>query len=287
MSNEGRLPVLTDVSETLLIPLFGRALESVSKDPILSDPKAVAIAGKLRPLLAESESRLRRDFAAGRMSKSLLVYLSLRARRFDRYAVDYIRRNPGAVVVNLGCGLDTRFHRIDDGKTFFYDLDLPEVIALKRTLLHESDRYKFIASSVLDRAWMDDLKKAHNGPFIFLAEGLFMYLPKEEVRSLVTNLSARFPGSQLACEVVKDMMVKTPIKQITNFKMRRQLHMGKGAVFVSGLKGSREMELWSPNIRFLDDWSYFDEEEKKLGFLKFFRHVPFLRKAQWIVHYGL
>jgi methyltransferase (TIGR00027 family) len=278
-------PFLSDVSETMLLTLFGRAMESVSRDPLLSDPKAVEIIEKLRPQLAASEKEFYRFLAAGKLGRRAVVYMSLRARKFDRYAKEFIRKNPGAVVVNLGCGLDTRFFRIDDGKTFCYDLDLPDVIAIKKTLLSESDRYRFIASSVLDRAWTDELKAKHSGPFIFIAEGLFMYLPKEEIKSLVSDLCNRFPGSELVCEVVKDFMIKTPVKQMANFKMRRQLHLGKGAQFVSSVSGAREMEEWNPKTKFLDDWSYFDEDEKKLGILRLFRRIPFLRNTQWVVHY--
>ena len=278
---------ISDVSETLLITLYCRALETRSKDPVLLDSKAVEITGKLDKELSESGSRLRRDLAAGRVRKELVLYIALRARKYDEYARKFLENNPQGVIVNLGCGLDTRFFRIDDGKLILYDLDLPEVIEIKKKLLDETDRYHFIPSSVLDCSWMEALKQKHAGPFIFLAEGLFMYLPAAEVKKLVIKLHETFPGSELACEVANSVVLKTPMKQITRYKFTKELHMGKNAYYSSGLSKSDEMEEWAPRIKYIDDWSFFDEKEKKLGWMRLLGCVPLIRKVQWTVHYKL
>jgi len=70
-----------------------------------------------------------------------------------------------------------------------------------------------------------------------------------------------------------------------NYKMQRQLHFGKDATFNFGIRDSKEMEEWNTGIQFLDDWSYFDSDEKKLGWLKMFGKIEFFRKTQWTVHY--
>lgn len=278
---------ISDVSSTLLLTLYCRSLESRSKDPILDDPGAVELTRKLDPELLVSKDRVLRELAQGRISRELVVHISMRAKKYDDYARDFLKRSPGGVVVNLGCGLDTRFRRIDNGKMAFYDLDLPDVIAIKKRFLEENERYHFIASSVLDHAWMDPLQKHGKGPHIFLAEGLFMYLPPDEVKSLVLKLQSRFPGSELVCEVCNDFWLHGPYKAILNMKMQKQLHLGKGATFSFGLKESRDMEKWDPWIEFLDDWSYFDEAGGKVGWMRFMGRVEFLRKSQWTVHYRL
>lgn len=81
--------------------------------------------------------------------------MALRARHVDQKARDFLEWHPEGVIVNLGCGLDTRFYRLDGGRLHLFDLDLPEVIDLKRQLLAETERYHFVASSVLDFDWMD------------------------------------------------------------------------------------------------------------------------------------
>ena len=72
-----------------------------------------------------------------------------------------------------------------------------------------------------------------------------------------------------------------------NLKMQRELHMGPGATFEFGIRNSRDMEKWNSGIEFLDDWTYLDEPEPKIGWLRQLRHVELFRKTQWTVHYRL
>ena len=72
-----------------------------------------------------------------------------------------------------------------------------------------------------------------------------------------------------------------------NFKMQRELHMGKDATFNFGIRHSQEMENWNSGIEFLDDWTYLDEPEPKIGWLRIFRNLEIFRRTQWTVHYRL
>ncbi len=283
--SENRPLSLSDVSATMLLTLYARALETLSPDPILVDEKAVALRERLNPLLDPAADELSRKLAQGDLPPALLQTMSLRARHFDRQAEAFLGRRPDGAIVNLGCGLDTRFDRIDDGRLQFYDLDLPDVIALKRQLVAETDRYQFIASSVLDFAWMDRL--AGQRPYLFLAEGLFMYLPLADVRALVLALQARFPGSELLCEVFNANWLQGWRQRVVQNKLQNSMAMGAGAMFQSGLRDSDEMEQWGEGLQFLDDWTYFDENEPKLGAIRLLRRWDALRKIQWVVHYRL
>ena len=127
----------------------------------------------------------------------------------------------------------------------------------------------------------------HKGPFLFMAEGVFMYLDGKDVRSLVLKIQEKFPGSELVCEVVNSFWLRPPLKKMLDYKMQRQVHLGKDAMFRSGIRDSREMEQWHSGIQFLDEWSYFDSEEEKLGWLKVLKHIELIRKTQWTVHYLL
>lgn len=63
--------------------------------------------------------------------------------------------------MNVGCGLDTRYQRIEEhDKAIFYEMDLPEVIDLRRDLLPEPAGDHYIAGSLLETQWMDDLRKS-------------------------------------------------------------------------------------------------------------------------------
>jgi methyltransferase (TIGR00027 family) len=278
---------ITDISSTMLLTLYCRATESLSPDPVINDPEAVRITTALNSWLANSSDRMYRDLGEGKLNKKLMLFISLRAKRFDDYAGAFLVSNPGGTIINLGCGLDTRFWRIDNGQMSLYDLDLPEVIELKRKLCRETDRYHMIASSVLDYNWLSLLKKQADGPVLFLAEGLFMYLEKNDVKELVLKLQSDFPGSELVCEVVNESVVHGWLKGLMDMRMHKQLHVGGGATFLSGIKNGQEMEGWSPGIKLLDEWSHFDSTEKKLGWMRFYGKIPSMRRVQWTTHYKL
>jgi O-methyltransferase involved in polyketide biosynthesis len=275
-----------DIASTSFITLYCHALETLSDNPLLSDPKSVEIMTELNKTFSRSENTLDKTLAAGTLDRRLVVHIAIRAKKYDEYARDFLERFPGGVIVNIGCGLDSRFLRVDNGLAIFYDLDLPEIIGIKKTFFEETERYHFIASSVLDYSWITAIRR-HKGPFLFMAEGVFMYLDGDDVRSLVVKMQETFPGSELVCEVVNSFWLKSPLKKMLDYKLQREVHMGKDATFRSGIRDGREMEQWHSGIQFLDEWSYFDSDEKKLGWLRLLRHIWLIRKTQWTVHYRL
>lgn len=279
--------LLNDVAATSLITLYCHALESESKNPIIHDPKAVELVRAINPVLAKSKNKLHRKMANGKLDQKMIVHIALRARRYDQYAKDFLEQSPNGIIVNIGCGFDTRFDRIDNGQVDFYDLDFPEVIEIKQKLLTENRRYHFIPSSVLNYEWMAQLFPHRNRPMMFVAEGVLMYLHASDVKELVLKMQSEFPGSELVCEVFNAMWLTKPWKKMINLKMQRQLHMGKDATFNFGIRDSREMESWNAGLEFLDDWTYIDEPEPKVGWVKMFRHLELFRKTQWTVHYRL
>jgi methyltransferase (TIGR00027 family) len=278
---------LSDVAATSLITLYCHALESETEDPIIKDPKAVELMQLFNLELAKSENKLHRQMAAGKLDQKMVVHIATRARRYDQYVKDFLTQSPHGSIVNIGCGFDTRFYRIDNREVDFYDLDFPEVIEIKQKFLTENSRYHFIPSSVLNYQWMEWLFQPRNRPVMFVAEGVFPYLHTAEVRELVLKLQAEFPGSELVCEVFNALWLTQPWKRMINFKMQRELHMGQDATFNFGIRASQDMEKWNSGIEFLDDWTYLDEPEPKIGWLRLLRHVELFRKTQWTVHYRL
>jgi methyltransferase (TIGR00027 family) len=280
-------PDLSDVAATSLLTLYARAMESQSQDPILSDDKAVEIVQHLNPLLAESPDRLLRSLANGKISRQLCVHLALRAKQYDTYTHDFLALHPQASIISIGCGMDTRFYRIDNGQVHFFDLDLPEVIRFKREFVDEEPRYHLIAASVFDYAWMDRVEEQGALPVLFLAEGVFMYLEPERVRALFGDLARRFPGSELVCEVVNSRWLSKWLQPLLRSKMQSQLGMGAEATFRFGITDGYEPESWHPGIRLLDQWSYFDSHHPKLGMLGVLGRSELFRRTQWSVRYRL
>ena len=255
---------LNAVSRTLLIPLYFRAMESRRPDALVRDPKAVELVG-----------RLDYDFSGVQKLKGEQVNFLLRIREFDRLARAFLAEHPDGVIVDLGCGLDTRFERVDNGQVEWYGLDLPEVIELRKELLEETPRSHFIGCSVLDFAWMDILSGQAGKPILFLAEAMLVYLEEADVKRLVQALAERFPGAELVCDAYSPVVVR--------------FHPRSPAVAQPrwGLKDDREVEAWAPGIRLLSQWYYFGESEPRLGALRLLRHIPFIARAVRIVHYRL
>jgi O-methyltransferase involved in polyketide biosynthesis len=136
---------LDGVSKTLLMTLYARARESQRPDAIFKDDKAVAMVAQLDC-----------DFSRLRMHRHDEIAIIMRMNRFDHHARKFMTENPDAVVVHIGCGLDTRFERVDNGWVEWFDLDMPDVMELRRKLTcTESERYHMLSGSVFDEAWMD------------------------------------------------------------------------------------------------------------------------------------
>ena len=114
-----------------------------------------------------------------------------------------------------------------------------------------------------------------------------MYLGYDGVKELVLQLQKQFQGSELVCEVFNDFWLHNPWKGLLNHKMQKEFKLGSGATFKSGIKTGREMESWNQGIQFIDEWSYFDSQEKKLGWYKLLGKIDTIRKTQWTIHYKL
>ncbi|WP_347022245.1 class I SAM-dependent methyltransferase, partial [Bacteroides ovatus] len=166
------------VAETLLIPLYYRAKESRRKNPILNDKVAEGLVDSLEY-----------DYSRFDGAKLSEVGCVVRGWFFDRAVRRFIGKHANAVVVNVGCGLDTRFQRIGDGKAVFYDMDLPEVIALRRELIPEQPGNPYIAASLLETDWLDDLRRRHSDAhFIFVVEGVLMYFYEKQVKAFLHHV---------------------------------------------------------------------------------------------------
>ena len=139
---------LSGVAETLLMTLYIRAMESQRPDALIKDEKAVALVTQM----SYDFDRVRQV----QMDEDDKVTLILRNLEFDRYARDFLARCPEAVVVHIGCGLDSRFERVDNGQVEWYDLDFPHVIELRRKLIgDERERHHLLSCSALEDAWME------------------------------------------------------------------------------------------------------------------------------------
>jgi methyltransferase (TIGR00027 family) len=287
MQIQERNILLSDVEETGLLTLYCKAIESQSDSPIMIDEKAIDAVNQLDPILERSESKLLRNLVSRKIDKRAVVHIALRAQKYDAIALDFMKSNQTAVIVNLGCGMDTRYFRIDDGNIRFFDVDLPDMIAFKQKIFPVNTRYQMIPKSIFDYGWMDVVEKSGRKKIMFQAEGVFMYLDPEKVRQLVLDIRERFPGSELVCEVVRKQWTSGAWGKMASMKMTRRLNMGKQAGFNFGLDHPKEMESWHPGIQFLSQWSYFESKHEKLGYMRMFGKSKYFKETQYTVHYKL
>lgn len=258
---------LQGVTRTLLVPLACRARESTRPDALIRDPQAVELFKNF-----EDGS----DCLMG-MSKLDQTFTVMRIRQFDDYARAFLTANPQGMVVDIGCGLDTRFERLDNGRITWLGLDLPEVIALRRQLLPDSERCQTLAQSVFDLTWIEAVAQA-NKPAIFLAEGVFPYFTPAEVKPVVTSLTERFPGSELVFDALSSISIR--LHNRAHPVLRKT-----GASLNWGIDDPRTLEAWG--LRLLEKWGYFDQREPRLGAYRLMRFIPGLAYSNTILHYRL
>lgn len=272
---------LGDISETLFLPFYARVIESRSQRPILKDPAAEALADAFLPLFYHSERPLYRHFSRGKMNPLMVSALVLRTRYFDRLTRHYLQRFPQGQVVSLGVGLDTRFSRCDNGQATWVELDLPPVMALRAQLFESAPRTTRLTQSVLEHHWFEALP-ASPVPRLFLAEGLFMYLPETELFELLNAMQTTFKESELVCEMASHYFVKNWGWVIRNI-LQNHFHMRDQAAFHSGLGSAQELESRVPGLKVLDEWSYLDEKNE-LKILSWLRFVSMIRRFMWSLH---
>ena len=127
---------------------------------------------------------------------------------FDRYVESFLEAYPQGTVIEVGCGLDTRFDRVDNGHLRWFDLDLPDTIALRRHFFDDEPRRTMIAASVLETDWMARVK-ATGGPWMFVAEAVLIYLDAADARRAIVGLAKHFPGTRIAFDTTGTRMVES------------------------------------------------------------------------------
>ncbi len=263
---------LGDVPETMLITLWARAVETGRPDAILRDPAAVDLL-----------ERIDYDFSRFQGVWMSQVGVAVRSAILDRAVKSFLDRRPDAVIVNLGAGLDTRFHRLGDPRIrLWYDLDLPEAIELRRRLMEETPVNRFIGVSVLDESWMEQIQD-DGAPVLILAEGLLMYFSEPVVRQLFRRLAHRFGGGEMFLETLAPFLVG---KARHHDSLRKTEGL---AEFRWGPADTRVMETWESGLQVVEEWNYFDYHRDRWRHLRWVALLPGFRRmlSNRIVHVTL
>lgn len=196
---------MDSVNKTLYIPLYGKAYVS-KRNMILEDPKAKEIWEKVGfELKGKSKS------------KWLAYYMAMRAAVYDEWVREEIRKNPAAIVMHIGCGMDSRIRRVAPDNTQWYDIDFPEVIEERRKYYEESDFYHMLAADMRTEEWRRYFTAESDA--IIIMEGISMYFKQEELTGLLSALAKQFQSVRMLMDcytqkAAKASKYRNPINEV-------------------------------------------------------------------------
>jgi len=231
---------LEGVPETLLIPLWAKAIEIKQLHPIIKDYKAIEIMEKIDY-----------DFSKFKDQWPTQISIVIRTEILDKATRKFINQYPEALIINIGCGLDTRFLRVDNGKIKWYDLDLPNTIKIRRHFFKETMRYRMIAKDVFDYSWITEI--CQNDHILVIAEGFLMYFNEDNVRNLINKLVNSFVDAEMLLEIIPESLVKQNEKQDL---IQNQYQIK--AKFNWGIKNGKQLEKFNNKIKFIEEFHYFN-----------------------------
>jgi len=261
---------LGNVQKTLLLPLWGRAVEAQKPNPLLVDETAAKIIDQVDFDFSQAAQNLDDLTKIAWIKRSLIS---------DQVIKEFLIKYPGGTVVNIGCGLDTTFERTDNGRLRWYDIDLLDVIDLRRKFLEETERRTFIAASFLEIDWLDNIEI--NGNVLFIAAGVFYYFEEAVIKQFLIRLVETFPGGEVLFDVSSPLGVK-----IANKKVIESSGLDEKSHLVWGLEKSNILLSWDPRIRIIGVYHYFGT--LRFGFRNFVmgKLSDFLG-IQYMIHLGL
>ena len=234
MENNKINPLLTGSAETMLQSFYARAKYSKKKNAKFYDAKAIELVGKIDY-----------DFSKA-----------------------FINKNPDCTVVNIACGLDTRFYRMDNGKITWYNVDLPETIEVRDAIYHESGRVSTIGISATDPAWADKVTK--RGKMLFIIEGLSMYLTSDENAQMLSIIRDKFDNATVLMECLA--------KKWVNKERTEKSIQDTGAKFVFGADTFDDLGKAADGFRCIKNDDIIRGMSVIMPVLKPFRKLPFLKK---------
>ena len=222
---------LSGVPETMLQTVYARAKESGGRGAI-HDAKAEELIEKLDYdfSLADKDTAMR----SGVIARTIVL---------DKLTKTWLASHPGAVVVNIACGLDTRCYRMA-GYAHWYNLDLPETMAVREKFLPESGTISQVAMSAMDD-WGDAIKE-QNAPVLIVIEGLTMYLSEADVQRIFRVISNRFSQATVFVETMNPAMVR---------RFKEKSIDASNAKFNWGIKNGKTLAELLPDFRFVEEHS--------------------------------
>ena len=258
MENNKINPLLTGSAETMLQSFYARAKYSRKKNAKFCDAKAIELVGKINY-----------DFSKAEKDSTMSNGVIARTIVLDELVKDFINKNPDCTVVNIACGLDTRFYRLDNGRITWYNVDLPETIEVRNAIYHESGRVSTIGISATDPAWADKVTK--RGKMLFIIEGLSMYLTAEENAQMLSIIRDKFDNATVLMECLA--------KKWVNKEHTEKSIQDTGAKFVFGADTFDDLGKAADGFRWIKNDDILRGMTEIMPILKPFRNLPLIGKV--------
>ena len=226
------------IQETLVIPLYGRALCSWKFPHLFTDQTAAELLEKIDydfSALEKKSDSLMQTFGA--------LEVAMRQSDLAFEVRDYLNTHPKAAVVNLGCGLDQTGRSCDNGQCRIYNLDLLDVMAVRETLLPAGERERNLAADLNDFSWFDAIDTPTEDGAVFFAAGVFYYFRTEQVCALCAAMAERFPGGRLVFDAAGPTAVKLMLKTWV-----KQAGIRDVGAYFSVQDIAKELTAWSDRI---------------------------------------
>ena len=184
-----------NIQSTMVSTLWAKAAYSKLYPEILDDKKSRKIIKRVYDDYPLTKIEFEKIYDV--VDEFLGLSIIIRARVFDNVIKQFIKKFPRASVVNLGCGLDTTFYRIDNGSIDWYDLDLPEAIKFRNKVISPAQRCFSIGNSIFDYSWMNKINYEKEKSILFISGGVFYYYEERKVLQLIEKMATHFKGGEL------------------------------------------------------------------------------------------
>ena len=233
------------VEDTLFVPMLGRIYAAEHCPQILYDKKALELKNRLPLDLIEQNMQ----------NQYTLLASASRSANMDRIIRAFLERRPDGVIVQLGCGLETTYHRCDNGKIHWYAVDLPHVIEYRRDLLPEPERELYISGDAFAKDW---IKKVRNdvldAPILVTAGGLFHYFEEHKVIALLRMIE-QFGNMEVVFDTVNKrgmtMMKKKYMKQVGHADAQMFFYVDSAEELAAKIGGNAKVITEEPYYRYI------------------------------------
>ena len=246
---------LKGVPETMLQTLYARAKESKKEDHVIYDEKAIEIAAELDYDFTKADEDA--TMASGVIARTIVL---------DQMVGEFLEKNPGAVVVNIACGLDTRCYRMTGRYKRWYNVDLPETMQVRERFLNENGPIYQIAGSAMDASYAGAI--SYDGePVLVIIEGLTMYLSEQEVKQMFAVIADRFEEVTVMAETMSPFVAS---------HIKEKSIEGSQAKFSWGVKNGKELQKLLPGFENQRDVSLVEGMEQMMPVYRVIGKVPFV-----------